>query len=120
MTHIMPRYRIAITPTTEAALEALRYAFEGNMAHGEHQECSDDVLVAALLGWHLRKLGRQRDYWIKSLAYEFGMRVSMPGGGPQESSASASASCSSVGVAARATVSTRSRLSRPAASMAAA
>lgn len=70
------KYRVAITPTSEQDLYALRYAFEGEMAHGEHQECSDDVLVAALLGWHLRKIGRQRDTFIKSVIQEFYFRAS--------------------------------------------
>lgn len=70
------KYRVAITPTSEQDLYALRYAFEGEMAHGEHQECSDDVLVAALLGWHLRKIGRQRDTFIKSVIQEFYYRAS--------------------------------------------
>lgn len=68
------RYRISITQDTYEELLKLRYAFEGKMAHGEHQNCSDDVLVAALLGWHLRSIGRHSDYFAKALALEFSYR----------------------------------------------
>lgn len=68
------KYRISITETTYDDLEKLRYAFEGKMAHGEHQNCSDDVLVAALLGWHLRSLGNHSDYFAKALALEYSYR----------------------------------------------
>lgn len=68
------KYRISITETTYDDLEKLRYAFEGKMAHGEHQNCSDDVLVAALLGWHLRSIGQHSDYFAKALALEFSYR----------------------------------------------
>lgn len=71
MTHIMPKYRVAITPTSEQDLYALQYAFAGQMAHGEHQECKDDVLVAVLLGWHLRSIGGQHFSFIKSVVQEF-------------------------------------------------
>lgn len=75
MNHNMAqKYRISITDTTMQELEKLRYAFEGRMAHGEHQNCSDDVLVAALLGWHLRQVGEHDDWFAKALAYEFSMR----------------------------------------------
>jgi hypothetical protein len=75
MTHIMPKYRVAITPTSEDDLYALEYAFEGKMAHGEHQECHDDVLVAALLGWHLRSIAPLNYTNIKSVIQEFYFRV---------------------------------------------
>lgn len=68
------KYRISITKTTEEDLEALRYAFEGKMEHGEHQDCSDDVLVAALLGWHLRSFGQHSDDFAKALLQEFSIR----------------------------------------------
>lgn len=68
------KYRISITETTYDDLEKLRYAFEGKMAHGEHQNCSDDVLVAALLGWHLRSIGNHSDYFAKALALEYSYR----------------------------------------------
>lgn len=71
------KYRISITETTYDDLEKLRYAFEGKMAHGEHQNCSDDVLVAALLGWHLRSIGNHSDYFAKALALEFSYRHQM-------------------------------------------
>ena len=71
MTHIMPKYRVAITPTSEQDLYALQYAFAGQMAHGEHQECKDDVLVAALLGWHLRSIGGGPTTYTKSVVQEF-------------------------------------------------
>ena len=71
MTHIMPKYRVAITPTSEQDLYALQYAFAGQMAHGEHQECKDDVLVAALLGWHLRNVGGGSSTLIKPIVQEF-------------------------------------------------
>lgn len=70
------KYRVAITPTSEQDLLALRYAFDGDMAHGEHKECRDDVLVAALLGWHLRKIGRHYDPFMKSVVQEFYNRAS--------------------------------------------
>lgn len=71
MTHIMPKYRVAITPTSEQDLYALQYAFAGQMAHGEHQESRDDVLVAALLGWHLRSVGGGSSTLIKPIVQEF-------------------------------------------------
>jgi hypothetical protein len=71
---ISQRYRISITHTTEKDLEALRYAFEGKMEHGEHLNCSDDVLVAALLGWHLRALDQHSDFFAKALLQEFSIR----------------------------------------------
>lgn len=68
------KYRISITQDTYEELLKLRYAFEGKMAHGEHQSCSDDVLVAALLGWHLRSIGQHSDYFAKALALEYSYR----------------------------------------------
>lgn len=68
------KYRISITHTTVEDLEALRYAFEGKMEHGEHQSCSDDVLVAALLGWHFRAIQAESWRFAKALAYEFSIR----------------------------------------------
>ena len=76
MTHIMPKNRVAITPTSEQDLYALQYAFAGQMAHGEHQECKDDVLVAALLGWHLRNIAGGISTYIKSVIQEFYYRSS--------------------------------------------
>lgn len=76
MTHIMPKYRVAITPTSEQDLYALQYAFAGQMAQGEHQECKDDVLVAALLGWHLRNIAGGTSTYIKSVIQEFYYRSS--------------------------------------------
>lgn len=68
------KYRISITHSTVEDLEALRYAFEGKMEHGEHQNCSDDVLVAALLGWHFRSFQAESWRFAKALAYEFSIR----------------------------------------------
>lgn len=76
MTHIMPKYRVAITPTSEQDLYSLQYAFAGEMAHGEHQGCKDDVLVAALLGWHLRNIGGGPSTFTKSVIQEFYFRSS--------------------------------------------
>ncbi|BAU99702.1 cation-transporting ATPase [Aurantimicrobium minutum] len=72
--HKTQKYRISITTTTVEDLEKLRYAFEGNMAHGEHQDCSDDVLVAALLGWHFRQIQVGGHWFAKSLLHEFNIR----------------------------------------------
>lgn len=68
------KYRISITQSTVEDLEALRYAFEGKTVHGEHQNCSDDVLVAALLGWHFRRIEGESWMFAKALAYEFSIR----------------------------------------------
>ncbi|MDH6536931.1 hypothetical protein [Aurantimicrobium minutum] len=76
MTHIMPKYRVAITATSEQDLFALQYAFAGQMAHREHQQCKDDVLVAALLGWHFRSIGGGPSTYIKSVIQEFYFRSS--------------------------------------------
>lgn len=70
------KYRVSITPTSEQDLYALRYAFESELAHGEHQECKDDVLVAALLGWHLRNIHGHYFSFIKSVEQEFYYRAS--------------------------------------------
>ena len=79
------KYRISITPTTMEDLEQLRYAFEGKMAHGEHQECSDDVLVAALLGWHFRHFGEHSDWFAKPLLHEFNIRQHLASGSSDSS-----------------------------------
>lgn len=73
-------YRVSITPTCERDLFALRYAFDGEMAHGEHQECTDDVLIASLLGWYLRGIEYQWFGFFKTVAQEFYYRVSRASG----------------------------------------
>lgn len=79
--NIVNKYRIAISPTSKEDLEALRYAFEGRLTHGEHQDCPDDVLVATLLGWHFRKIGRHSSIFAKALAHEFSIRSHMMASG---------------------------------------
>lgn len=54
MTEQAPTTAITITPTTEEDLGRLRSAFTGDYETTALAAQSDDFLLAALLGWHLR------------------------------------------------------------------
>lgn len=74
------KYRIAITTTSEQDLWALERAFLNDVEHGEHQEASDDFLIAVLLGWHMRRVEYDHPQFIKEIYTEFAFRRGIAGG----------------------------------------
>lgn len=73
MSTVSKKPAVTVTPTTEQDLVALRSAFVGEIEPSEMGSVPDDVLIAGLLGWHLRaapiKPSRLDSYFFTEFAY---------------------------------------------------
>lgn len=68
---------IAVTATTTAEIKALSFAFDGHLNPRDTHDAYDDELVAALLGWHFRRIAGSRTSWLRPITLNLLWREAM-------------------------------------------
>lgn len=75
--------QIAVTLSSEQDVEKLSGAIRGEFQDQSPQTASDDFIIAVLMGWHFRELGRERARSAKYVFTEFAFRRAIAAGATQ-------------------------------------